>query len=257
MSCVYFTASQDDPSLISCYKRGDKVKLEVGDKNSLPLPATNCTTNSSFLLKHLDHFVQVDSEIIVKSAAPAASPVQAKESEVQAEHQGVQCNVCGVAPVKGTRFKCLECSNYDLCARCQGKGDAAHDTSHTMLYIPKADHVVNEGVWCDGCGSGPIKGLRFKCSNCRNYDLCETCSWNFPADHKKSHVLMFCVRLVEETGNATSSDRAVSSTEKVLRRASEKGLEILDALGQVVLDEVNNDSSQIIVAEVDSIFDSS
>lgn len=34
---------------------------------------------------------------------------------------------------------------------------------------------IHFGVMCDGCKEGPISGTRFKCSVCRDYDLCETC----------------------------------------------------------------------------------
>lgn len=35
--------------------------------------------------------------------------------------------------------------------------------------------AVHEGVTCDGCEEGPIRGLRFKCSVCKNFDYCATC----------------------------------------------------------------------------------
>ena len=35
--------------------------------------------------------------------------------------------------------------------------------------------VVHDGVNCDQCGTGPIQGVRYRCSFCANYDLCEAC----------------------------------------------------------------------------------
>ena len=31
------------------------------------------------------------------------------------------------------------------------------------------------GITCDGCGVGPIVGYRYKCRDCPNHDVCESC----------------------------------------------------------------------------------
>ena len=40
---------------------------------------------------------------------------------------------------------------------------------------PEESEAVHTGVACDGCGVNPIRGLRYKCSVRKNYDLCATC----------------------------------------------------------------------------------
>lgn len=35
--------------------------------------------------------------------------------------------------------------------------------------------VVHERVECDACGTAPVVGVRYKCSVCRDYDLCAAC----------------------------------------------------------------------------------
>ena len=33
----------------------------------------------------------------------------------------------------------------------------------------------HNGITCDGCGVGPIVGYRYKCKQCPNHDVCESC----------------------------------------------------------------------------------
>mmetsp|Transcript_10123 Transcript_10123/g.32172 ORF Transcript_10123/g.32172 Transcript_10123/m.32172 type:complete len:127 (-) Transcript_10123:311-691(-) len=38
---------------------------------------------------------------------------------------------------------------------------------------------THAGITCDGCACRPIQGFRFKCKNCKNHDLCESCFERF------------------------------------------------------------------------------
>jgi hypothetical protein len=38
-----------------------------------------------------------------------------------------------------------------------------------------SDKVVHHGVICDGCQATPIVGMRYKCTVCPDFDLCEAC----------------------------------------------------------------------------------
>ncbi|KAI9197381.1 uncharacterized protein BJ171DRAFT_428071, partial [Polychytrium aggregatum] len=43
-------------------------------------------------------------------------------------------------------------------------------------------------ITCNHCGTSPIRGFRFKCANCIDYDLCETCE---PLEvHYKTHTFL-------------------------------------------------------------------
>ena len=39
----------------------------------------------------------------------------------------------------------------------------------------KDEEFVHKAVICDGCGMKPLVGTRYKCTVCRNFDLCENC----------------------------------------------------------------------------------
>eukprot|EP00933_Yihiella_yeosuensis_P022075 TRINITY_DN17376_c0_g1_i1.p1 TRINITY_DN17376_c0_g1~~TRINITY_DN17376_c0_g1_i1.p1 ORF type:complete len:568 (-),score=149.39 TRINITY_DN17376_c0_g1_i1:53-1756(-) len=43
------------------------------------------------------------------------------------EHQNVCCDGCGMTPLKGLRYKCRSCDDYDLCGSCFAKRATTHD----------------------------------------------------------------------------------------------------------------------------------
>jgi len=46
---------------------------------------------------------------------------------------------------------------------------------------------VHRNVHCDGCEADPIVGTRWKCEDCSNFDLCQTCYAEF-LESGKHHV---------------------------------------------------------------------
>ncbi|KAK4153248.1 hypothetical protein C8A00DRAFT_43812 [Chaetomidium leptoderma] len=45
---------------------------------------------------------------------------------------------------------------------------------------------VHRGCLCNGCGITPIRGIRYRCANCTDFDLCETCESQ--GLHTKTHI---------------------------------------------------------------------
>ncbi|KAI0405809.1 hypothetical protein F4802DRAFT_560775 [Xylaria palmicola] len=45
---------------------------------------------------------------------------------------------------------------------------------------------VHRGCLCNGCGMLPIRGIRYRCANCPDFDLCEMCESQ--GTHNKAHV---------------------------------------------------------------------
>ena len=52
-------------------------------------------------------------------------------SEGQPLHRGVICDLCAVAPIKGTRYFCTDCGDYDLCQECYDKKPETYLHSNT------------------------------------------------------------------------------------------------------------------------------
>ncbi|KAL9029042.1 MAG: hypothetical protein Q9196_002678, partial [Gyalolechia fulgens] len=48
-------------------------------------------------------------------------------------HRGVTCNSCNVLPIHGTRYRCANCHDYDLCEQCEAL--QLHDKTHLFYKI--------------------------------------------------------------------------------------------------------------------------
>lgn len=54
-------------------------------------------------------------------------------------------------------------------------------------YMPQSE-VIHPGIFCDNCDQ-LIHGIRYKCGNCSDFDLCQECE-NLPNSHNKNHVFL-------------------------------------------------------------------
>ena len=92
-------------------------------------------------------------------------------------HRYVRCKSCLQCPIIGYRFVCKECDGTSLCQKCffSQKCPQRHEADHEMEIVIDPDAGVHKHVKCDGCGTQPIVGTRYKCDSCYNYDLCQTC----------------------------------------------------------------------------------
>ena len=54
-----------------------------------------------------------------------------------------------------------------------------------MSSSPPSEEAANRYYICDGCGISPIKHIRYRCSECPEFDLCEICF--YPGPKVRSH----------------------------------------------------------------------
>ncbi|PKY31066.1 hypothetical protein RhiirB3_531401 [Rhizophagus irregularis] len=110
-------------------------------------------------------------------------------------HYDVRCDYCNYT-IRGMRWKCTSCENYDLCQNCKAKSHIHnHPDDHMFELVPHSksskrapQFALHFGVVCDFCKS-KVRGMRWKCAFCYNYDLCKDCkpkSQNIH-DHPNNH----------------------------------------------------------------------
>ena len=52
----------------------------------------------------------------------------------------------------------------------------------------RKEGYIHRGITCNSCQTSPICGIRYKCANCVDYDVCERCEVR--DDHNKTHLFI-------------------------------------------------------------------
>merc|ERR1711924_43542 len=104
-------------------------------------------------------------------------------------HEGVVCDGCQMQPLKGLRFKCQDCPDYDLCGECFARKDSVHggeNSTHQferiqlmpcMPWMQEVQHWMAKGACKGPCRKGKGKGMRAgngKCKHARRSDSTDT-----------------------------------------------------------------------------------
>ncbi|KAF5021236.1 hypothetical protein F66182_6726 [Fusarium sp. NRRL 66182] len=67
-------------------------------------------------------------------------------------HRGCQCNSCGMVPIRGVRYRCANCADFDLCETCEAQG--VHIKTHIFYKIripaPPFGPRQMQSVWYTG-----------------------------------------------------------------------------------------------------------
>ncbi|ROT35031.1 EF-hand [Sodiomyces alkalinus F11] len=67
-------------------------------------------------------------------------------------HRGCGCNSCNMIPIRGIRYRCANCADFDLCENCEAQG--VHNKSHIFYKIkvpaPPFGPRQTQPVWYSG-----------------------------------------------------------------------------------------------------------
>ncbi|KAK4228528.1 protein ref(2)P [Podospora fimiseda] len=76
-------------------------------------------------------------------------------------HRGCQCNGCGLVPIRGIRYRCANCADFDLCETCESQG--LHTKTHIFYKIripaPRLGPRQLQPVWYPGDPDNAIRLL--------------------------------------------------------------------------------------------------
>ena len=57
-------------------------------------------------------------------------------------HYGIKCNNCNEIPIKGCRYKCIKCDNFNICSKCETKIGIIHMHPLIKMNSPKFEPMV-------------------------------------------------------------------------------------------------------------------
>jgi hypothetical protein len=71
-------------------------------------------------------------------------------------HGDTTCDECGQMGIRGTRYKCGHCINYNLCSACHEYNQ--HDTHHLFIELRHPFHNIPQQILLPAFGgSSPIQ----------------------------------------------------------------------------------------------------
>ena len=131
----------------------------------------------------------VDVEDVTQWVGQRLPDVTAVQRAVDRHAQLIAANAAGAPPpesVDGTELSWA--SDYD------SDGDVADPDGQTLqrtLYHiaeerARQEGVIHRGITCNGCDEKPIRGVRWHCVNCVDFDLCSNCEAT--NSHIRTHI---------------------------------------------------------------------
>lgn len=133
-------------------------------------------------------------------------------------HKHITCDGC-LTGIRGMRYKCEQCADYDLCGSCLAYLHTSdlHPVTHTfraMLHRGLEERIKFGGTeptrathqasrhpaTCDLCSEN-IVGVRWKCLNCPDWDCCSSCARSVSLTHP-GHSFVKLHKPTDYVGNA-------------------------------------------------------
>ncbi|KAI8075708.1 hypothetical protein BDF21DRAFT_423513 [Thamnidium elegans] len=177
-----------------------KPKESTQDTKSNGDPSAALSESFQSIMKHLELGMSNLQATVEKNAVNVAT----KKPQFD-----VICDGC-YTPIRGQRWRCESCDDYDLCSTCKTRVN--HNQTHNFRFIKKETsfHAQENNVpdekdtdsyesnpsqtifICDYCDSD-IVGIRHTCGACPDFDLCHSC-FSIVKENHPEHI--FVTRLV-------------------------------------------------------------
>ena len=137
-----------------------------------------------------------------------------EEKKRDAIHFHFICDGCKMDPIRGNRYKCKKCPDFDFCESCYQKEKESHGHEFMKIEKPKNTRrmghkntkycqrgIVHRDIRCEGCGLDPFVGYRYMCTICDDYNLCENCEEELARKHNHPFIKVTYPSLLNSFNN--------------------------------------------------------
>lgn len=142
---------------------------------------------------------------------PSLSPILPEPENIKVNTR--TCNCCVQERAEFDFLHCLTCDDYDLCQACFSSDGHGHHPKHEFepavagttlpdsirMKLRPGRNQVHQAI-CDGCNKF-ILGVRHKCLDCPDWDLCSDCIVNATLVHPKHRFVPIYESLAETNAN--------------------------------------------------------
>ncbi|XP_016962154.1 protein ref(2)P [Drosophila biarmipes] len=125
----------------------DQDEIEIINQNDYEIFLAKCVDNMHVQVAPMAPPVEEPKATKQETSSTNAGAPSVDDPSNFTIHDSVECDGCGLAPLIGFRYKCIQCSNFDLCQKCE----AAHKhPEHMMIRMPTNNGPSTIDAWITG-----------------------------------------------------------------------------------------------------------
>ncbi|KAG1154526.1 hypothetical protein G6F37_009370 [Rhizopus arrhizus] len=173
---------------------------------------SNVEKEITALKEHNSKATEQHVEMVIKSAAHLYHSTLSNTKQVSNDTVDIICDGC-CSPIKGQRWICDTCDNFDFCNTCRFQLN--HDPDHNLIYIKEKFKESHNA--CKHCDS-ELVGTRYTCTSCSDFSLCCFCIQFLKGKHPNDHLFVAQTEdgkkeCVDETDDAVCSVSVVQHSD--------------------------------------------
>lgn len=114
----------------------DNFKKEFRIKSNTNDYILSCKDKSNRITKILEEKTYQDLKDFIINYPKLIEPSFAPKEKII--HKNSKCKECGISPIEGIKYICMNCNSYELCSICEKRFGEKH--GHPFLKLRKADY---------------------------------------------------------------------------------------------------------------------